>query len=49
MIKMQEKINNIETDLKKLDRYIENLEERKRQLEKEILRKKLLIEELKNY
>ena len=44
---MQEKINSIESDLKSLNEYIEKLEEQKKQLEKDNLKLKMLIEELK--
>ena len=44
---MQEKINSIEFDLKSLNEYIEKLEEQKKQLEKDNLKLKMLIEELK--
>lgn len=44
---MQDKINSIESDLKSLNEYIEKLEEQKKQLEKDNLKLKMLIEELK--
>ena len=39
--------NNFEKDIEELDKYIEYLEEQKKQLEKDILKKRILIEELK--
>lgn len=42
-----EQANNIEKDLKQLDEYIKYLEEQKKQLEKDNLKKRILIEELK--
>ena len=40
-------INNIENDLRKLDDYIETLEYKKKTIEKNNLKKKMLIDELK--
>lgn len=42
-----EQVNNLEKDIEELDKYIEYLEEQKIQLEKDILKKRMLIEELK--
>ncbi len=44
---MQDKVNSIESDLELLDEHIEKLEEQKKQLEKDNLKLKMLIEELK--
>lgn len=44
---MQEKISSIESDLKSLNEYIEQLKEQKKQLEKDNLKLKMLIEGLK--
>jgi len=40
-------IDNIEKDLKKLDEYIKTLEHKKESIEKNNLKKKMLINELK--
>ena len=42
-----EQVNNLEKDIEELDKYIEYLEKQKIQLEKDILKKGMLIEELK--
>jgi len=42
-----EQVNNLEKDIEELDKYFANLEEQKMQLEKDILKKRMLIEELK--
>ena len=44
---MQDKVNSIESDLKLLDEHIEKLEEQKKQLEKDNLKLKMLIEQIK--
>ena len=44
---MKDKKLNIEEDLMKLNEYIEELEEKKKELEQENLQKRMLISELK--
>lgn len=44
---MQDKINSIESDLELFDEHIEKLEEQKKQLEKDNLKLKMLIEQIK--
>ena len=44
---MQDKIDSIESDLELLDEHIEKLEEKKKQLEKDNLKLKMIIEEIK--
>lgn len=44
---MKSKKNDIEEDLMKLNEYIEELEEKKKELEQENLQKRMLISELK--
>lgn len=44
---MQDKIDSIESDLELLDKHIEELEEKKKQLEKDNLKLKMIIEEIK--
>ena len=43
---MQEKINSIDSDLKLLDKYIEELEEQKNKIKQDNLKLKMLIEKL---
>ena len=42
-----EQQNNLKQELEQLDEYIEHLEKEKKKLEKENLKKKIIIEELK--
>lgn len=42
-----EQQNNLKQELEQLDEYIEHLEKEKKELEKENLKKKIIIEELK--